>query len=140
MYSGQNLKSNIWVKFNINASWGCNLLRPLGKAINLKIKTNLQPIWRPVELGDGVLLGSDRHDGSSNGLQEDKNVRGEVVVGVLEHQVTRQRAHVTNAGVGNLQADDQSVKTKLFLRKGCILIKDRAKNNVALLQWLKVNA
>jgi hypothetical protein len=70
--------------------------------LSCKHANHLEPIRRPVVLGDGMLLGSNRHDGGSNSLQEDKDVRGEVVVGVLEHQVTRQRTHVTNAGIGNL--------------------------------------
>ena len=58
-----------------------------------------------------VIFGRDGDDGSSDGLQECEDVGGEVVVGVLQHQVAGQRAHVTHAVVGDLQVAEAKVTT-----------------------------
>ncbi len=56
-----------------------------------------------VVLGDDVVFGLDGDDGGAYGLEDDEDVGGKVVVGVLQHQVAGQRAHVTHARVGNLR-------------------------------------
>jgi hypothetical protein len=55
-----------------------------------------------MELGDGLILGADGENGGPDGFEEDEHVGREVVVGVLQHQVSGKRAHVTDASVGNL--------------------------------------
>ncbi len=40
-----------------------------------------------VVLGDNVVFGLDGDDGGADGLEDDEDVGGKVVVGVLQHQV-----------------------------------------------------
>jgi len=54
-------------------------------------------------LGDDVVLGLDGDDGGADSLEDDEDVGGKVVVGMLQHQVAGKRAHVTHACVGNLR-------------------------------------
>ena len=75
----------------------------LGSPNKLNWLSYLEPVRRMVVLGDNVVFGLDGDDGGADGLEDDEDVGREVIVGVLQHQIAGQRAHVTHARVGNLR-------------------------------------